>query len=188
MTRLVAKYHSIYLFIVTLSLIGFITGYFYYKVQEDNVKVEIVESINIQETLNGGFNNIFKRFKEYFYLFGSSFLIIFVFSNTFKCFTIPFEIGFLFSLLSIYKWKFSIIYMGIYYIIPFLFMLVLVRISVSLSINVVKYLIFRDSKVLRYIKVQCLKYLIIVFMAIFYEFIISIFSYNINLYLMTFIG
>lgn len=188
MTRLVAKYHSIYLFIGTLSLIGFITGYFYYRVQEDSIKTEIIESINIEETLSEGFNNIFKRVKDYSILFGSSFLIIFIFSNVFKCFTIPFEIGFIFSLLSIYKWKFSIIYMGIYYIIPFLFMLILIRISFSLSISIVKYLIFRDSKLLRYIKVQCFKYLIIVFIAIFYEFIISIFSYNINLYLMTFIS
>lgn len=187
MARLVAKYHSIYLFIITLSIIGFITGYFYYQVQEDNVKVEINETIDIENTLNNGFNNTFKRFKEIAVLFVCSFFIITILFNIFKVFTMPFELGFLFNLLKGYKFKFCLIYLGLYYLIPLIIMMILIRISLTLTVNIIKLLIFRDRKIFIYIKRQVLKYIIIGVFLIFYEFILSIFSYNINLYLMTFI-
>ncbi len=188
MARLIAKYQSIYLFIITLSIIGFITGLFYYKVQDSITKNEIRENVNMEETLENGFNNIGKRAKVIGGILICSLTVVLAFFNIFKCFTMPFEMGFIYSIIKVYKWKFVLLYLGVYYIITYFFTLILIRISISISINIVKLIIFRDRKIVSYIKRQVLKYLVVSGILLFYEFIIMIFSYNINLYLMTFIG
>lgn len=187
MAKVIAKYQNIYVFIITLSLIGCLTGYFYYKVQDENIRNEIILEVDLKGTLDSGFNNMGRRFIDGIKVFLCGLGIVTILFNVFKCFTIPFEIGFLFSMLKIYSFKFSLIYLLSYYIIPYLFMLVLIRISISISYNIVKYMLFRERKIYRYLRKQVIKFMIILFIMLFYEFIISIFSYNINLYLMTFL-
>lgn len=187
MARNIAKYHSIYLFITILSLIGFITGFCYYKVQSDSIKQNIKESINIEEDLSSSSNNILKRIKSSASILVNSFFIITQISNISKIFINPFEIGFIFSFLITYNFKVSIIYITAYHIIPLLFTFILIRISLTVSLNILKLIITRDKKIIKHLKRLLIKYLLITSFLLIYEIIISIFSSNINSYLMTII-
>ncbi len=189
MAKLIAKYQSIYLFLITLSIISFFIGYFYYQVQTPETKADIVATIDINKTLSTGFNNIPKRLKLSSKILINSFLILPVITNIAKSFTIPFEIGFLTNILRPYTFRFCFIYLNIYYIIPYLITLILIRISLCLSITIIKLIFTKNKKKLfPYLKRQILKYIIITIIFLTYEFLLSIFSYNINLYLMAIIS
>ena len=169
MAKNIVKYHSIYLFISILTLIGFITGLCYYKVQNDSIKQNIKESINIEKDLSSGTNNILKRTKSSVNILINSFLIITQLSNISNVFIKPFEIGFISSFLSTYNFKLSIIYTTIYHIIPLLFSLILTRISITISINIIKLLIKRDKKTFKHLKLIFLKYILITSFLLIYE-------------------
>lgn len=181
------RHKYVYLFITVFSIIGFITGFFYYQTQPNDIKNDIKESINIEEDLQKGTNNISKRLKEIFIIFLSSILIITIINNYLKIFIEPFQIGFVFSFLTTYGLKFSLIYTIIYYIIPLLFILILIRISTTISLNIIKLIYKKDYKSKRQLIIILKKYLLISLFLIIYEFFLSIFSTNINGYLMTII-
>ncbi len=185
MAKNIVKYHSIYLFIVTLSLIGFISGFFFYKVQNTEKKEYISTNINIEEDLSRGTNNIIKSIKNSTNTFINSIIIITQIKNISKIFINPFEIGFIFSFLLTYNFKFSFLYTSIYLIIPLLFNFILIRISITISIDIIKLILIREKKGLKHLKLICIKYLLITSFLLLYELILSIFSSNINAYLMT---
>lgn len=187
MINLINKHRNIYLFITTLSIIAFITGIFYYKTQTQIIKNDIKESINIKEDLKLGTNNIFKRSKEIFFIFISSIFIITIIFNYLKLFTMPFEIGFIFSFLTTYNLKFAIIYTLFYYLIPLLLSIILIRLSISLTYNIIKYLFKKERTIKKNIILISKKYLILSIITLLYEIIITIFSTNLNGYLMTII-
>ena len=58
------KHKYLYLFITIIALIGLISGYNYYNIQNEDTKNKIINSINIKEELKQNTNNIIKRFKK----------------------------------------------------------------------------------------------------------------------------
>lgn len=185
--KYIKKHKYIYLFILTFSIIGFITGYFFYQTQQQSTKNEIKEAINIKEDLKAGTNNISKRIKQIFIIFISSIFCITIISNYLKVFTEPFQIGFITAFLLSIGTKFTIIYLTIYHLIPLILILIIIRISATITYNIIKLLIYRDNKSKKQLIVIIKKYILISIILIIYELIISIISPNINAYLMTII-
>jgi len=187
MIKLYRSHKSIYLFIITLSLIGFITGFLYYKTQTTETKSSIKTSINIEEDLKTPTNNITKYLKQSFIIFILSLLIIPELYNIIQIFIKPFELGFIFSFLLTYNFKLAILYTLIYQFIPLVFTLILIRLSINISYNILNILITKNNQIGVKTKKILKKYLLIVIFLIFYNFLISLFSTNINSYLMTII-
>lgn len=187
MVRNIVKHHNIYIFIIVLALIAFITGRVYYNVQSKNTKDSIKETIAIEEDLSYPTNNILKRIKSTSIILVSSIFIITQIFNIFKIFSMPFEIGFIFSFLKSYSFKLALIYTTLYQIIPLIISLILIRISITISFNIIEAIIYRKRSTLLKIKHLFKKYLLIFAFLILYEIIIAIFSININAYLLTFL-
>ncbi len=187
MAKNIVKYHSIYLFIVTLSLIGFISGYAFYKVQSIETKNNIKEAINLEEELSTGNNNIIKSIKNSSCILINSIFIITIIINISNIFIKPFEIGFIFCFLNTYSLKLSIIYSVSYLVIPLIFSFILIRVGLTISTSIISILVTRDKRKFAHLKLLFTKYFLISFFIILYELIIAIFSSNINSYLMTFL-
>lgn len=187
MAKNILKYHNIYLFIITLSLIGFISGFVFYKVQSIETKNSIKEAINLEEELSSGNNNIIKSIKNSSCILINSIFIITIIINISNIFIKPFEIGFIFSFLNTYNLKFSIIYSFFYLIIPLIFSFILIRIGLTISTNIINLLITKEKRKFTHLKLLFIKYFIVSFFIVLYELIIAIFSSNINSYLMTFL-
>ena len=181
------KYKYLYTFLIIITTIGFISGYLYFKIQPENTKQEALEMINIHDELNNSVNNIPKRLKFISKTSIYSITIIPQIFNIFETFYKPFQQGFIFNLLNQYNLKLSFFYNLIYNFIPLIFYLVLIRISISVSTNIISYIIFKEIKKINILKKLIKKYFLISTFLIFYEFIIMIFSTNINAYLMTLI-
>ena len=182
------KYKYIYLFIVVLALIGFISGYFYYNVQSSSTKEDIINKININEELSTTTNNTFKRLKETSIYLISSITIIPEVINIFNIYYEPFQVGFIFNILNSYNLKFSLLYTLIYHLIPLLFKLILIRITMTITYSFIKYIFKKNKKDKNKTIILIKKYLLISFFLLFYEFIIFIFNANIHSYLMTFLN
>lgn len=187
MVRNIVKHHNIYIFIIVLALIAFISGRMYYKVQPKETKESIKETIAIEEDLTYSTNNIFKRVKDSFLILISGIFIVTQIFNIFKIFKMPFEIGFVYSFLKSYSFKLAFIYTTLYQIIPLIITLILIRISITISFNLIKAIIYRKRTTIQKIKRLFKKYLIIFAFLLLYEIIIAIFSININTYLLTFL-
>lgn len=185
MVKNIAKHKYIYIFITTLSLIGFISGYIFYSIQSTSIKENTLSQINIKEELSSNINNTSKRIKKSITIFIYSIFIITQIYNIFDLFYSPFQSGFIINLLKTYSFKFSIIYSSIYLIIPILFQIILIRISINISINIIKLFILKERKIKQKTITLIKKYFLITIMNIFYEILITIFSTNINAYLMT---
>lgn len=176
-----------YLFILILSIIGLSTGYIYYETQSSTIKEELTTKINIKEDLSSGVNNIPKRLKTIIKTFLYSILIIPIIISIFNIFYYPFQIGFILNLLDTFSIKLSLIYISLYHIIPLVFTLILIRISIKISKNIIELLIFKDKLGIKEIKRNIKHYLYTSIVLLFYEFLILIFSSNINSYLVTFL-
>lgn len=187
MVRNIVKHHNIYIFILVLALTAFITGRIYYKVQSKETKETIKETIAISEDLSYPTNNILKRFKDTSLILISGIFIITQIFNIFKIFSMPFEIGFIYSFLKSYSFKLAIIYTTLYQIIPLIITLVLIRISITISLSIIETIVFRKRITILKIKKLLKKYILIFAFLILYEIIIAIFSLNINAYLLTFL-
>lgn len=181
------KYKYLYIFLVLIAIIGLVSGYIYFDIQPQNIKQESIELINIKNELNSSINNIPKRIKFISKTLIYSFFIIPQLYNIFETFYKPFQIGFVFNLLKNHSLKLSLIYNLTYNLIPLIIYLILIRISISISINIISYIIFKENKKINIIKKLLKKYVLISIFILLYEFIIIIFSNNINAYLMTLI-
>lgn len=181
------KLNNIYLFILILSLIGLSTGYTYYQVQSTNIKEELISKINLKEELSSGVNNIPKRTKSIIKTLIYSITIIPQVINIFNIFYIPFQTGFILNLLDTFTIKFSLIYITIYHLIPLIFICILTKKSLNISKSIIELLLYKDKLSIKTLKKHLKEYIIISFISLFYEFIILIFSSNINSYLVTFI-
>lgn len=179
------KYKYIYLFIVVLASIGLISGYFYYKVQTPETKSSIQEQINIKEELNTTTNNIYKRLKETSIYLISSITIIPEPINIFNLYYEPFTVGFIFNTLKVNGLKFSFIYTTIYHLIPLIFKIILLRITLSNTYTIIKYIFKKNQSSKKRVTILLKKYFLISFILLFYEFLIFIFNANIHSYLMT---
>ncbi len=187
MTKLLSKYKNIYIFLITLSIIGIISGYIYYQIQPKSIKTEIKESFEIKENLDKRINNTKRDIPPALKIIISSILVIPIIISIFHIFYKPFEIGFIFNLLSAYNIKLSIIYSLTYLIIPFIIVLFLTRISITFSYNLYKHILIRDTKSKSIYKSSIKKYLLLTFFLLIYEILIIIISPIINSYLMTFL-
>ena len=58
------KHRNIYIFLITLSLIGLISGTLYYEFQPNTIKTDIINKLNIQEELNNRVKELEKKIKE----------------------------------------------------------------------------------------------------------------------------
>lgn len=181
------KQRNIYIFLITLSLIGLISGTLYYEFQPNTIKTDITNKLNIQEELNNRVNNLPKSIKESSSILIYSVLIIPSIINIFNIFYNPFKIGFLYNVLKTYSLKLSIIYILIYQIIPYLFQLILTKISITLIYSIIKKLIYYKKESFNRIILLLKKYFIISIFLFIYEILIIIISKNINSYLMTFL-
>lgn len=181
------KRRNIYIFLITLSLIGLVSGYFYYQLQPSNIKTDITNKLNITEELNTRVNNLTKSIKTSFKILFNSILIIPSIINIFNIFYKPFQIGFLFNILNSYSLKLSLIYNTIYQIIPYIFQVILTKISITLIYSIIKKIINYKKESLNKIILLLKKYLIISIFLFIYEILIIIISKKINLYLMTFL-
>lgn len=94
------KYRNVYVFIIILATIGFISGYIYFRVQPQDVKDNIISSYNINENLDKRVNNIKKRLINNGKILGFSVLIIPSVLNVFNIFYEPFQIGFIFNIFN----------------------------------------------------------------------------------------
>lgn len=185
MIKLIKKHKYIYLFLITLTIIGLINGYIYFELQSKITKTEILESINIEENLNYRVNNLSKSLNISLKIIINSILILPTIINIINIFYHPFEIGFLYNSLTHYNKKLSLIYLTIYKIIPCIFYLILTRIALSLTISIIKRIINKNKYHNNNIKLSIKKYLIFLILLIIYEIIIIIISPIINGYLMT---
>lgn len=181
------KYKYLYTFLSVLALIGFISGYIYYSIQPETIKESTIQTINIKEELSSPFNNIKKRTATTLKTFINGIFIIPQIKNIFNIFYTPFQIGFIFNILKNYSIALSSIYILIYFIIPFAFTFVLTRISLTISYNIIRAIILKNKKYYKEIKKLIKKYLLISLILLICEVIITIFSSNINDYLMTFL-
>ena len=178
--------HNINLFILILSLIGLSSGYIYYQIQDQQTKDELINAIDIKDELNSGINNIPKRIKIVTKIFFYGLTLIPQIINVFNIFYMPFEIGFILNLLESFSLKFSVIYITIYHIIPLIFTLLLIRISLKLSKFILELLVFKDKISIKNLRCSLKKYIFVSLLLFFYEFLLLIFSKNINTYLVVF--
>ena len=188
MTKTIKKYKNIYVFILVLSLIGLSTGYLYYQTQSKTTKEELVNKLDIKESLKYGVNNLNKRINIVTKTLIYSITVIPQVINIFNIFYLPFETGFILNLLESYSLKFSLIYITTYHLIPLILTIILIKIGLILSKNIIELIIFKDKLSIKNLKRQLLKYLIVSILLLIYEIFIFIFSTNINGYLMTFLS
>lgn len=178
------KYRNIYLFIVFLAFIGFIAGYNYYRIQSDDIKNKIIDNYDINNNLNKRVNNIGKTFINSSRKLIYSITIIPSVINIFNIFYEPFQIGFIFNIFNDHL-LFSILFILIYYIIPLIFSLILIKIGFTLSKRLILLLFnYKDRYRKENFKKILLKYMIIFFISIIYEIIIFIASKGINNFLL----
>ncbi len=181
------KYKYIYLFIVVLALIGFISGYLYFSVQKDEMKTEIINKININEELKGTVNNLPKRIKEEGLYLVCGVTVLPVVVNVFDIYYGPFQLGFIFRALKTYNFKFSLLFCLVYHFIPLLFKIILIRLTLSIACKIIRRIVKRDNSSKKQYKLLLKKYLVVALISLFYDFLILIFSSIINSYLMTII-
>ena len=182
------KYRNVYVFVIILATIGFISGYIYFRVQPHDVKDNIINSYNINENLDKRVNNIKKRLINNGKILGFSVLIIPSVLNVFNIFYEPFQIGFIFNIFNDHL-GFSLLFILIYYIIPLIFSLMLIKVGFTVSRRIINCLFDRNNrKNKEYLKTILLKYLIIFSASIVYEIFIFIFSKSINSYLLSYLS
>lgn len=187
MTKIIKKYKNIYLFILVLSLVGLSSGYIYYQTQPTNIQKELINELNIKESMSSGVNHLPKRTTFIIKTFIYSITIIPQVINIFNIFYLPFETGFILNILESYSIKFSLIYITIYHLIPLILSLILIKIGITLAKYILELIIFKDKLSTKNLKLSLKKYLIVSILLIIYEIYIYIFSININGYLVTFI-
>ena len=181
------KYKNIYVFIIILSLIGFISGYKYYDIQEEDIKTSAISSLNIKENLKKPINNILKNGKKSLKPIIYSAIIITQPISIINIFYEPFQIGFVFNLLNTYNIKFSMIYIFTYHLIPLIILLFLIKVSFTISKYLIKFIIWKNINDKKHLLLIIKKYFIILSFELIYDIVILFFSSNINSYLISII-
>ena len=120
-------------------------------------KEKLIESINIEEELTHTINNIPKSFLTIIKTFLYSILILPQLINIFNIFYKPFQIGFILNMLETYSLRFSLIYISIYHILPLIFALILIKISLIISKKIIELLIYKDKLSIKHLKQQLKK-------------------------------
>jgi len=179
------KHRNIYLFLYLLAIIGLITGLKYYDIQNEETKTEIKNQINIQNELSQRTNIITKETKLIIKTYLCGLTIIPQIINITNIFYEPFKLGFISKYLLGYNIRFTLTYILFYEFIPIVFLLILIRISFSISKAIISWFIYHNSKYKNKIIQLSLKYLIISFTLFLYSVILFIFSININEYLLS---
>lgn len=187
MRKQLIKQKNIYIFIITLTIIGLISGYLYYQFQPLNTKTTIIESLDIKSDLNNRVNNLPRTLKSSSKIIIYSILILPSIINIFNIFYEPFKIGFLFNLLNTYSIKLSLIYTLIYLIIPLLFTIILTKVGFTIIYSLVKKIIYYKKETWSRVIILLKKYFLISIFSYTYEIIVIVISLNINSYLMTFL-
>ena len=178
------KMKNIYIFLSIICLISFIAGFKYYDFQNDTEKNEIKENIDIKKTLNTRENNILKTSKNIAIIFICSILIIPILINITKLFYESFAIAFVMSILKTYSFKIAFLFGFVYYIIPLIFLIWLVRIGISISKQIIKYFLKHEKNTKKRLILLIKKYILISIFLIIYQILIFIFSPFLNNYLL----
>ena len=169
MVKMLLKHQYVYLFLFVLAIIGFESGYIYYSSIDNNTKYELDTEYDFKVEKSS------YSFKVPFIILIDSILIIMQLLNFFYIFYLPFKYGFMFAyLLSINK-SFAFINLFLYNLIPFLLMIILVRISVSITKNIISYILYKKRNYIIKIRLLFIKYLGIVFLYCIYGLIIRYF-------------
>lgn len=165
------KLNNITTFILTLSLIGIISGFSYYKLSKD----EITSNIDIKESINQRpkiINNLTKPISILIF----SILLITSIINVVEVFYKSFTTGYLIAFLLSINLKTSIYYNLIYQIIPLLLELLLIITSIKISKNIITKLILNKGR----IKILIKKYFLLSSFYYIYIILTYIFSLTIN--------
>lgn len=187
MLKMIIKHQSIYTFLIGIVLIGFISGNIYYRLQTTEEKETIVNNINLKETIQEKNLNIFTNLKYIAIILISAIIIIPHIISIIKLFYESFKLGFILNIIININLKCLIIYLLIYEIIPLLFIIILNRISLSISYNNLKLRFKKDNKT-KITKNNLLKKIfLITIIYIIYIVITIIFKKIINNYLVTLI-
>lgn len=186
MVNTMKKYLNLYIFILIITITGLIFGLLFYSFLNKEIKLDIINNYNITNELTSN-TNLFKNNIIFFItIFISSISIIGLFIILFKIFYESFCLGFIIKMFSIYKFKFNIIYITLYYLIPLIFKYFIIIISIRI--------IYREIRLLFDIKnpkrkrelIKCYKKIIIIFIIqLIYDLIIFLYSGFINNYLVS---
>ena len=185
MNKVIKKYKNIYLFIIIVAIIGLISGYMYAKYQTTETKEILNNSIDINNILKDSTNNITLYIKKHTTITLLSITPITAILNIINIFYEPFTIGFIINTFSKYSLKFNIIYLNIYYIIPLIITLIIIKNSLSITYEIVKLILNKNkkTKITKLIKKQ----LLLIILSIIYEIIIWLYSGLLNNYLINII-
>ena len=181
MVKVIKKYKNIYMFIIIVAIIGILSGYIYGKYQPIENKEQIEKSINIEEILSNSTNNSVLYLKKNIKITLLSLTPITAISNIISIYYEPFTIGFIINTFSKYPFKFKITFLNIYYIIPLLFTLLIIKNSLGITYEITKKIVKKDknNKTKKLIKKQIL----LIIISLTYELIIWLYSGLINNYL-----
>lgn len=182
-----ARYRNIYIFIMVLALVGLMSGYKYYSVLDEELKIDCQERININEHLKKRHNGVGTACKDGFLILLSSVLVLPSIVNLVNIFYKPFVLGFLFNFFKTYGFKLSLIYNFVYYFIPLFFLLFLIKVGFTISSNIVLWIVKRNISYKRKVILLLKKYGIVFGFYLFYQIIVWIFSLALNGYFATLI-
>lgn len=173
------KYKNIYLFLVVLSFMGCLFGYKYSQSLSEKEYKLVDSSINVNNVLKRRVNNVGNSFLFCLKIFLLSIIFIGIFYNLYFVFFISFCFGFLLNYFIKFKFLFSLFYLLIYYFIPYIFLLFLIKISFTISKELLKLILKKKNK----FKNIVLKYLIIGAIFNLYNLIVFFISSSINSFL-----
>lgn len=178
---------NIYLFLITIVLIALITGGCFYKVENRTSDSYIKEKVDINEYFNTRISHFKKTFIVSVEFLLCSILVFPIIMNVLKLFYEAFAIGFLFSYLLSYSFKGAFFYTFFVFVVPLLFNIIQVKISLSIFKKIIKLIVHREGRVI-FLKKLILKYLVITFLLFCYQFLIFMFSGFINSIFLSFIN
>ena len=187
MNKIATKYKNLYLFIAIVALIGLISGYIFSNYQTNETKTIITDSIDIKENLPTSRNKIIPTLKKDSLIFIFSLTPITGIINVIKIFYEPFTTGIIINIFKNYPLKFNLIYLNIYFIIPLLITLLIIKNSIILTYKITKSIITKDKTAKKNTLIILKKQILLTIISLIYEIIIWLYSGIINSYLITLI-
>mgnify|MGYP006916022847 CR=1 FL=1 len=169
MVKMLLKHQYVYLFLLVLVIIGFGSGYLYYSSIDNNTKYNLNTEYDFKVEESS------YSFKTPFIILIDGILIIMQVLNFFYIFYLPFKYGFIFAyLLSINKYT-AFFNLFLYNLIPFLLMIILVRISLSITKYLISYFIYKKRNYIIRVRLLLIKYIGISLLYFIYGLIIKYF-------------
>ena len=148
MQKFIIKHKKYLMFILVIFVISVLLGFLYYNILNDDVKNNIINTINDSKLIN---NNYLKDLIIMSTILISSFFIVGIPLSIFYLFYEFFTIGFLFNVfLNVYKVK-SLLYILKYIVlnrfIPLIFIIIFIYRIINIGRYVVGLLLYKDVNI-----------------------------------------